>query len=96
MGSEHVREVLGRKRTVEILDYLDGAEYRNYSEIKDAVDTSSITILDSLELLAAYGLVERTEKSKKDVRYELTDAGKEFLQAVRTIESLLEASVDSD
>lgn len=89
MGSEDVREILGRKRTVEILDYLSSSGVQNFSEVESAIDTSSDTLADSLELLQEYDLVEREKRSKKDVRYEITEKGERFLGAVRTIDEIL-------
>jgi len=89
MGSEGVREILGRKRTVEILEYLSGEGIRNYSEIENALDTSSDTLSDSLALLRNHGLVERDERSKKDVRYEITGKGEQFLEGVQRLKETL-------
>jgi DNA-binding HxlR family transcriptional regulator len=50
MGSDGVREILGRKRTLEILDYLSGGTVRNYSEIEEELETSTDTISESLYL----------------------------------------------
>ena len=94
MSSENVREVLGRKRTVEVLEVLSGGGFQNYSEIESAIDTSSVTVSESLELLGSYGLLNRTEESKKDVRYEITEAGEEFLQLVHQLETLLAETAD--
>jgi len=94
MGSEGVREILGRKRTVEILEYLSGGEVRNYSDIEEAIDTSSVTVTESLALLRNHGLVERNEVSKKDVRYEITARGETFLEVVRQLENVLSDSVN--
>jgi len=94
MGSEGVREILGRKRTVEILEYLSGGGTRNYSELENALDTSSDTLSDSLDLLRNHGLVERDERSKKDVRYEITARGETFLEVVRELEEILSDSID--
>lgn len=89
MTSEHVREVLGRKRTVEILEYLSTGEFRNYTEIETEIDSSSDTISNSLALLGDYGLVTRREESKRDVRYEITERGDEFLETVQVLDELL-------
>jgi DNA-binding HxlR family transcriptional regulator len=89
MGSNGVREILRRKRTLEILDYLSGGEVRNYSEIEDQLETSTDTISESLSLLRNHGLVSRNEVSKKDVRYQITQKGERFLEETRTLESIL-------
>jgi len=89
MGSDGVREILGRKRTVEILEYLSDRGARNYSEVENALDTSSDTLSDSLDLLGNHGLVERNERTKKDVRYEITRKGDQFLREVQELEEIL-------
>jgi DNA-binding HxlR family transcriptional regulator len=89
MGSDGVREILGRKRTLEILDYLSGGTVRNYSEIEEELETSTDTISESLSILRNHGLVRRNEVSKKDVRYQITQKGERFLEMTRTLEAIL-------
>ena len=89
MGSDGVREILGRKRTREILDYLSSGDVRNYSEIEDELDTSTDTIIRSLDILINHGLVTRNEVSKKDVRYRITQRGERFLEVTGTLEAIL-------
>lgn len=89
MDYKEVRAVLKRKRTVELLEYLSKNGIQNYTDIEDAFDASSDTVSDTLTLLVEYNLVTRSEKTKKDVRYELTNKGSEFLELVREISDLL-------
>lgn len=89
MGYENVREILRRKRTLEILELLSDVGERNFTQIESEIESSSETISSSLSLLEENGLVERREVSRKDVRYEITDSGAEFLDQVRAIQSLL-------
>jgi DNA-binding HxlR family transcriptional regulator len=95
MNYKVVREVLGRKRTVEILEFLSDNGTQNYSEIEDRFDTSSDTITDTLAILTAQELVERTERSKKDVRYNITTKGSELLELTKEINELLNNESDS-
>jgi DNA-binding HxlR family transcriptional regulator len=90
MVSEDVRELIGRKRTVEILELLNSRGTLNYSEIESSVNSSSDTISDALSLLSQHDLVKRTERGPHDVRYELTNSGKELVAKVSEIEDLLE------
>ncbi|WP_226013608.1 winged helix-turn-helix transcriptional regulator [Halomicrobium salinisoli] len=96
MVSEGLREVLGRKRTLEILELLRRDTELNYSEIETEIPSSSDTIVDSLELLQAHDLVERQQRHKRDVRYTLTDQGEEFLQLIDTLDHLLDDSGGND
>lgn len=89
MNSNGVREILGRKRTLEILDYLSDGDIRNYSEIEHKLETSTDTITESLNVLRNYGLIARNEVSKKDVRYRITQKGERFLEVTRTLEAVL-------
>lgn len=89
MDFEAVRELCGRKRTLEILDTLGSRGALNYSDIERRVDTSSDVIVDSLDVLVDYGLVHRTERSSKDVRYAITEKGEDVLAKIRSLEGCL-------
>lgn len=89
MDHKVVRTVLKRKRTVEMLVYLSERGPKNYTNIEEAFDTSSDTVSDTLALLTEYNLVDRQEKTKKDVRYEITDRGVKLLELVQEISDLL-------
>lgn len=84
-----VRRVLKRKRTIEILDYLSENGAKNYTEIENSFEASSDTISNTLSLLDEYQLINRREKTKKNVRYETTDRGEELLELVREINKIL-------
>jgi DNA-binding HxlR family transcriptional regulator len=90
MGHAALREVIGKKRTIEILELLETEEVLNYTEIENCVSTSSDVVSDRLQQLVEYGLLHRDEQSAKDVRYEITSAGNEFLDRLREAELLLE------
>jgi len=89
MVSEDVREIIGRKRTMEVLELLVSREEMNYSEIEDAVNSSSDTISESLKILCQQELAERIEQSPRNVRYRPTEIGREFTEAVESIENIL-------
>ena len=89
MVSEDVRELIGRKRTVEILELLIASDSLNYSEIEDEIASSSDTITDTLELLCEHELAERVEKGPKNVKYNATESGREFIRAIEAIEDIL-------
>jgi DNA-binding HxlR family transcriptional regulator len=90
MGSDTLREILGRKRTLEILKFLSEYEVQNYSDIEEAIDTSTDTLSQSLKLLEESELIDRNEESKKNVQYRVTDKGVEFLEAINQVEEILE------
>ena len=95
MVSEEVRKLIGRKRTMEVLELLISSKSLHYSEIENSVDTSSDMITDALDLLCKHELVERIEENPRKVRYESTETGREFIQAVEKIEDILEVQIDS-
>lgn len=89
MDPEDVRTIVRRKRTYDILEYLSGTSGRNYSEIASEIESSSDTVTQTLDLLCEYGLVERNRRSKKDVEYEITPEGDEFLATIEQLVTLL-------
>ncbi len=89
MVSEEVREVIGRKRTMEILELLVSGGKMNYSEIEKTVNSSSDTISEALKLLCEHGLIRRVEQSPRNVQYEPTERGREFLTVVESIDKIL-------
>jgi len=89
MVSEDVRELIGRKRTMEVLELLISRGGMNYSEIEGQVNSSSDTISEALKLLCQYELAERTEESPRNVRYRPTETGREFVKAVESIEDVI-------
>jgi len=95
MVSEDVRKLIGRKRTMEVLELLISSKSLHYSEIENSVDTSSDMITDALDLLCKHELVERIEENPRKVRYEPTETGRDFIQAVEKIEEILEVQIDS-
>jgi len=90
MVSEDVRELIGRKRTMEVLELLISGGEMNYSEIEDQVNSSSDTVSEALKLLCQYNLTKRVEQSPRNVRYRPTETGREFAEAVNSIENILE------
>ena len=95
MVSDDVRDLVGRKRTIEILTLLVTSGGLRYSEVEDKVDTSSDMVIDVLELLCEHELVERIEENPKYVEYKATETGREFVDAVKEIEAILNDEPDS-
>lgn len=89
MGFEALQAIVGKKRTLEILSLLSEEGTLNYSDIEDRVDTSSDVLSRSLTMLADHGLIDRIEKSQRDVRYSTTEKGEEVLRRLNEIEELL-------
>ncbi len=89
MVSENVRELIGRKRTMQVLELLVSDGIMNYSEIEREVNSSSDTISEALKLLCEYGLAERVEQSSRNVQYRPTETGRKFVTAVESIETIL-------
>lgn len=89
---ENLRRVIGPKRTLEILRLLSQEGTLNYSDIESKVETSSDVISTGLNTLVAYGLVERTEESQRNVRYTVTDRGDDFLEKIDEIDTFLDQS----
>jgi DNA-binding HxlR family transcriptional regulator len=87
---EATRSVLGRKWTTALLKTLAEESPQNYSSLEGRFDTSSDVVTDTLQLLAKYDLVERQERSHRDVRYSITSRGRRFLKGVNTLETLLQ------
>ena len=90
----NVQDVVCPKRSLEILRLLERERNLNYSGIEARVDTSSDVVTDRLNVLVQYRLLERKEKSPKDVRYQITDRGRELLELVQGVDAFLEKSKD--
>ena len=89
MGFEDVRNVIRRKRTYEILEYIDNSDNRNFSEITAEIDSSSDTISQTLDVLCEYDLITRRERSQKDVRYMITKKGEHAREEIIKFEEIL-------
>lgn len=85
-----VRAVVEPKWSLEILAALSEESPQNFSAIEGQFDTSSDVITSRLRLLVNYGLVERTEHSRRDVRYGITDRGEWFLRQIVGLDSRLD------
>jgi DNA-binding HxlR family transcriptional regulator len=78
-------KILGDYWTLRIVDVLSGGELR-YAEIKRRIDDMNpVTLSTRLKKLEANGLVRRTESSRADVSYALTELGH---QAVPVLEAV--------
>ena len=84
-----VRAVVEPKWSLEILAALSEESPQNFSAIERQFDTSSDVITSRLRLLVDYGLVERTEHSRRDVRYGITDQGDWFLRRIIELDGRL-------
>lgn len=85
-----VDEVVCPKRSLEILGYLSEHDESNFTTIENAVPTSSDVVTERLETLQKYGLVERDERSSRNVRYSLTQNGVAFLVRLEEIDEFLQ------
>lgn len=89
MGHDQLRNLIGKQRTLEVLDLLAADGPLNYTAVEAQINSSSDVISDRLTILVDHGLITRDEHSRKDVRYEITDRGEEFLSRIAAAESLL-------
>jgi len=87
-----VDKVVCPKRSLEILSYLSEHGKSNYTTVEDAVPTSSDVVTNRLETLQEYGLVEREERSSRNVQYSLTENGITFLSNLEEINEFLQDS----
>jgi DNA-binding HxlR family transcriptional regulator len=90
MGHEELRELIGKQRTLEILELLEANGTLNYTDVERQIPTSSDVVADRLATLVEYGLLTRDERSAKDIRYSITEKGKAILEQIRTLESILD------
>lgn len=89
MGYDHLREVLTKKRTLEILSLISDEQEVNYTSIEDSVPSSSSVVTDRLKLLIEYGCIDRVENSPKDVQYCVTTRGETFLSRCEELDQFL-------
>lgn len=87
---EAVRAVVGTKWTLEILSYLSEGRPANFTAIESEFETSSDVITEKLQMLTKRGLLDREERSSRDVRYSITDRGSEVLDLLGDLESVLD------
>lgn len=90
MGHEELRELIGKQRTLEILELLEANGTLNYTDVERQIPTSSDVVSDRLATLVEYGLLTRDERSAKDIRYSITEKGKAILEQIRTLDSILD------
>lgn len=87
---DDIREILCRKWALEILQFLNEEGMQNYSKIEAEYETSSDVVTDRLQELVDAGLLNRDERSPKDVRYAITANGEELLGLLEDVHRLLE------
>jgi DNA-binding HxlR family transcriptional regulator len=90
MGHEELRELFGKQRTLEILELLESDGTLNYTDIERRISTSSDVVSDRLATLVEYELLTRNEQSPKNIRYSITEKGKQILEQTRNLEELLD------
>lgn len=86
---DDVREIFCPKWSLEILRFLAEDSPQNYSDIAEEFDTSSDIIVDRLQQLVDAGLLERDERSAKDVQYSITATGEELIEILEDTDTLL-------
>ena len=86
---DDVREILCPKWSLEILWFLAKDSPQNYSSIAQEFDTSSDIIVDRLQQLVDAGLLDRDERSAKDVQYSITADGEELIEILEDADNLL-------
>jgi DNA-binding HxlR family transcriptional regulator len=84
-----VRAVLGPKWSLEVLDLLSAEGPLNFTDIERAFETSTDVITRRLRLLEEHGLIERTARSSRDVRYAITEDGRAVLDRAAEIANRL-------
>lgn len=89
MAHDRLRDLIGKQRTLEILDLLAADGPLNYTAVETRIDSSSDVVSDRLATLVGHGLISRDERSRKDVRYDITDRGVEFRSRITAAEALL-------
>ena len=85
-----VRSILGSKWALEILALLAEQKSLNYTEIEEEFPSSSDVITKRLRTLSEVGLVNRAERSARNVQYSITDNGEEVLRLTREISTYLD------
>jgi DNA-binding HxlR family transcriptional regulator len=80
-------DVLGAKYAPHVLFALDAAD-RRFSELRRELDVTSTTLSRRLRALSCRGLVSRRVEatSPPTTRYALTDAGRDVVSALSTID----------
>ena len=78
-------KILGDYWTLRIVDVLSGGELR-YAEIKRRIDDMNpVTLSTRLKKLETNGLVKRTESSRADVSYALTNLGRKAIPVLEAV-----------
>lgn len=90
MGYEEVTELFGRKRALEILEFLENHGESNFKNVDDGIRASSDTISNTLKLLEDKGLVTRNQYNVNDVRYKITQKGRDSLDIISGLLDLFE------
>jgi|SRR5579862_8513174 len=78
-------KLLGDYWTMLIVDMLSDGPRRFRDLEQNAEDINSATLTTRLKSMAAAGLIERSEQSRADVTYELTDLGKQAIGVLNAV-----------
>jgi DNA-binding HxlR family transcriptional regulator len=85
-------KILGDYWTLRIVDVLSGGELR-YAEIKRQIDDMNpVTLSTRLKKMEANGLVTRTESSRAEVSYTLTDLGHKAIPVLEAVNAYSRAA----
>lgn len=88
--SNEFRHVLCQKWATEILELLSRKTTLNYMQIEAEFDTSSDIISNRLDELGDVGLINRQEKSARNVQYTISEDGKEVVSLLEKIDQIME------
>ena len=91
MPFERLTEFFRFERSLELLLTLslEGDPLR-FTEIEERTSASSDVVTRTLESLAKFGLIERTESNPRVVHYAITRSGEAFLVKAEELDAVLE------
>ena len=87
---KHSLKILGDFWTMMIIDMLSDGPLRFRDLEKKVEDVNTATLSTRLKQMQASGLVSRTEVSRADVTYELTELGKQALPILNAVNEFSE------
>jgi DNA-binding HxlR family transcriptional regulator len=90
-------KILSDYWTLRIIDELSGGKTLRFCELERRLEViNTVTLTKRLRQMTNNGLVERTEKTRADVAYNLTDLGYEAIPLLRAINNFSAAKQKSD
>lgn len=79
-------KILGDYWTLRIIDVLSGGNELRFNELERSIeDVNTATLSKRLKDMCSEGLVVRTEHTRADVTYQLTDLGMEALPILHAV-----------